>query len=263
MPSPRQRPRRAPRSRNPLPDSQPANNHPPIPGSYIHDFDFASAPLHRPFRNGEIIDLTDSSSNLNSPPDLSNLLTSTSHLITQTATLAATYGLQKLNEQNLPSHVSDFILASTQRAANVDWLRVSQDVLAWVQTHPQEAKVAGYVVAGGAVFFKPRLLPKLAWEAWKIKSGGLGAREFSYLVRLRVGSADDAVVNPFSGLTAGVGLATSAAAAVIAGIGGGVEDEGEGEDESDFAVLTRTAWKLAMRKVKRAKRRPAGNRRRP
>jgi hypothetical protein len=77
-------------------------------------------------------------------------------------------------------------------------------------------------------------------------------------------------VNPFSGLTAGVGLATSAAAAVMAGIGqgsmrvGGFDDDGEGdEEESDLAVWTRTAWKLAMRKVKRAKRRPAGSRRRP
>jgi hypothetical protein len=147
-----------------------------MPGSFIHDF---TAPRpHTPLVNGEVIDLTEPQS------DLSNLINSTSSLITETANMAATYGLQKLNEQNIPSHVSEFILASSQRvgarAAKIDWLKVSKDVAKWVQEHPREAKVAGYIVAGGAVFFKPKLLPKLAWEAWKIREGGLGACKLAF-----------------------------------------------------------------------------------
>jgi hypothetical protein len=76
------------------------------------------------------------------------------------------------------------------------------------------------------------------------------------------------VINPFSSLSAGVGLATSAAAAVLStlrrgdvedGVGEGGED---GEEESDFAILTQAAYKLAMRKMKRSRRNPATRRRR-
>jgi hypothetical protein len=76
------------------------------------------------------------------------------------------------------------------------------------------------------------------------------------------------VINPFSGLSAGVGLATSAAAAVLSALNhGNVTDEErngdeDGEEESDFAVLTQAAYKLAMRKLKRARRDPGTRRRR-
>jgi len=63
-----------------------------------------------------------------------------------------------------------------------------------------------------------------------------------------------------------VGLATTAAATLLAGLSRGDGEDGEseaGEEESDIAVLTRTACKLAMRKIKRAKRGSATRRRRP
>jgi hypothetical protein len=144
-----------------------------MPGSFIDDF--VAPRLRRSLVPGEIIDLTEGSTTT------SNLITSTSALLAETANIAAMYGLQRLNEQNIPSHISSFILASSQkvgaRAAQIDWVQVSRDVVTWVQEHPKEAKVAGYVIAGGAVFFNPKLLPKLAWEAWKVREGGLGACE--------------------------------------------------------------------------------------
>jgi hypothetical protein len=148
-----------------------------MPGAFINDF--AAPTLHRPLINGEIIDLTEPSL------DLPSLITFTSTLIAKStvngASIAATYGLQKLNEHNIPSHLSDFILNSTQRVGakvtEIDWLQVSKDVVNWVQDHPRDAKAAGYVIVGGVVFFKPRILPKLAWEVWKVRESGLGACE--------------------------------------------------------------------------------------
>lgn len=250
-------------SRRRLPNF-PDNNTPTraMPGSFINDYS------PRPsFIDGEIIDLTGSPSNDPTLPEISNpeiidltdqtTTNTTSDLISATINL----GLQKLNEKNIPSHVSQFILKSSQKAAEVDWFQVSQDIITWVQTHPQEAKAAGYAVAGGVVFFKPKLLPRLAWEAWKVKTSGLGACEFK-LSRIRVGLLMEIlVVNPFSGVQAGLSLAVSAAAALVSGAKHGGDGSGE-DEESDLALLTRTAYKLAMRRIKRAKRKARTRRRR-
>jgi hypothetical protein len=72
------------------------------------------------------------------------------------------------------------------------------------------------------------------------------------------------VVNPFSGLSAGMGLATSVTAAVFSALNKAdgavrreaVDETEDDEEQSDLAIITQAAYKLAMRKIKRAKRKP-------